>query len=53
MAFGRRKDETPATPKPLGKLPTTMPTRLPASDLRTKDHATDYQSSRGGWFKKG
>lgn len=52
MAFGRRKNETPATPKPLGKLPASMPTRLP-NDPRGKGHETDYQGSRGGWFKKG
>ncbi|MFG3140774.1 hypothetical protein ACGFZA_31785 [Streptomyces sp. NPDC048211] len=54
MAFGRRKNETTetaTTPKPLGKLRTSMPTRLPATDPRTAGHETTYQSSRGGWFK--
>ncbi|MEV0915436.1 hypothetical protein AB0I93_14345 [Streptomyces sp. NPDC049967] len=52
MAFGRKKNETPA-PVPVGKLPATMPARLPATDPRAKGHETTFQSSRGGWLKKG
>ncbi|MFJ6438522.1 hypothetical protein [Streptomyces sp. NPDC091416] len=53
MAFGRRKNETPATaPAPAKRLPASMPTRLP-KDPRGKGYETDYQASRGGWLKKG
>ena len=50
MAFGRTKKTQPAA-KPIGKLPKTMPARLPAGDPRGRGHETTYQSSRGGWLK--
>lgn len=52
MAFGRSKNETSSS-KPTGKLPKTMPSRLPAGDPRGNGHETTYQGSRGGWHKKG
>jgi hypothetical protein len=53
MGLFSRKSETTTEPsKPLGKLPASMPTRLP-NDPRGKGHETDYQASRGGWLKKG
>ncbi|MGC4946190.1 hypothetical protein ACLQ2N_08285 [Streptomyces sp. DT224] len=53
MAFGRRKTEQQQPATPAGTLPTTMPARLPADDPRTASHETTYQSSRGGWLKRG
>lgn len=28
-----------------------QPPKLPPGDPRSKGHETDYQASRGGWFK--
>ncbi|MFD7861847.1 hypothetical protein [Streptomyces sp. NPDC059783] len=55
MAFGRKKNEptTSASPSTTGRLPATMPTRLPEGDNRGDGHETTYQSSRGGWLRKG
>ncbi|MEU8704191.1 hypothetical protein [Streptomyces sp. NPDC048565] len=52
MAFGRKKNETPAVSKPAGTLRKTMPSRLPDGDPRGSGHETTYQASRGGWHKK-
>jgi hypothetical protein len=54
MGLFSRKSETTTTTTPATtrQLPATMPTRMP-DDPRGKGHETTFQSSRGGWFKKG
>lgn len=50
--FSRKSETTTNTPAPARQLPASMPTRLPATDPRTKGHETTFQASRGGWLKK-
>jgi hypothetical protein len=55
MALFRRTTQptSETTSAPKKALPKTMPTRFQTGDQRATGHETTYQSSRGGWLRRG